>query len=240
VRCEAAGLPAERPCATKPQLAQQMLQRALDAGVPAAWVTGDSVSGDNRSLRLWLEANHRAHVMAVSGKDYVWRAGRQHRVKTLLAALEAEGWCRLRAGDGSQGPRWYDWCWLPWARPLLAAWRRWRLVRRRVSAPPAFTAYVVCAPAATALATVVQVAGSRGTVERCLEEAKGEVGLDHYEVRSWTGWYRHRTLAMWAYALLTGLRAAHLSTTAPLKKMTRGSTQGSLTAFKASRGLACR
>jgi hypothetical protein len=178
--------------------------------------------------------------MAVSGKEYVWRAGRQHQVKTLLAALEAEGWCRLSAGDGSKGPRWYDWCWLPLARPLLAAWRRWLLVRRSVSDPTELTAYVVFAPEATALATVVQVAGSRWTVERCFEEAKGEVGLDHYEVRSWTGWYRHITLAMWAYALLTVLRAAHLSTTPPLKKMTRGSTQGSLTAFKASRGLACR
>ena len=112
-RCEAAGIPAERTFATKPQLAQQMLQRAFDAGVPAAWVTGDSVYGDNRSLRLWLEANHHAYVMAVSGKEYVWHAGRQRQVKTLLAALGTEGWCRLSAGDGSKGPRWYDWCWQP-------------------------------------------------------------------------------------------------------------------------------
>jgi SRSO17 transposase len=217
-----------------------MLKRAFDAGVPAAWVTGDSVYGDNRSLRLWLAANHRAHVMAVSGKAYVWRAGRQHQVTTLLAALGAEGWGRLSAGDGSKGPRWDDWCWLPLARPLLSAWRRWLLVRRSVSDPTELTAYVVFAPAATALAPVVQVAGSRWTVERCFEEAKGEVGLDHYEVRRWTGWYRHSTLALWAYALLTVLRAAHLPTTPPLKKMTQGATQGSLTAFKASRGLACR
>ena len=67
-RCEAAGIPDERSFATKPQLAQQMLRRAFDGGVPAAWVTGDSVYGDNRSLRLWLEENQRAHVMAVSGK----------------------------------------------------------------------------------------------------------------------------------------------------------------------------
>ena len=73
----------------------------------------------------------------------------------------------------------------------------------------------------TALATVVQVAGSRWTVERCFEEAKGEVGLDHYEVRSWTGWYRHITLAMWAYALLTVLRAAHLPDGTTAKKNAR-------------------
>jgi SRSO17 transposase len=239
-RCKGAGIPAERTFVTKPQLAQQMLQRAFDAGITAAWVTGDSVYGDNRSLRLWLEENHRAHVMAVSGKEYVWRAGQQHLVKTLLATLEAEGWCRLSAGAGAKGPRWYDWRWLPLATPLQPAWRRWLLVRRSLSDPTELTAYVVFAPHGTVLATVVQVAGSRWTVERCFEEAKGEVGLDQYEVRSWTGWYRHITLAMWAYALLTALRAAHLPAAPPLKKISQGSTRSSLTAFKTSRGLGCR
>ena len=88
--------------------------------------------------------------------------------------------------------------------------------------------------------TVVPVAGSRWTIERCFEEAKGEVGLDHYEVRSWTGWYRHITLAMWAYALLTVLRAAQQPEAGGLKKIPQGSTRSSLTAFKASRGLVCR
>jgi SRSO17 transposase len=235
-RCKRAGIPAERTFATKPQLAQQMLQRAFDKGVPAAWVTGDSVYGDNRSLRLWLEEDSHAHVLAVSGKEYVWRAGRQQQVKTILAALGAEGWCRLSAGDGAKGPRWYDWCWLPLAAPRQPAWHRWLLVRRSISDPTELTAYVVFAPEATPLATVVQVAGSRWTVERCFEEAKGEVGLDQYEVRSWTGWYRHITLAMWAYALLTVLRAVHLPAAPPLKKMCQGSPRSSLTAFKSARG----
>src|SRR4029434_2099876 len=97
-------------------------------------------------------------------------------------------------------------------------WRRWLLVRRSLSDPTELTAYVVFAPQETALANVVRVAGSRWTVERCCEEAQGEVGLAHYEVRSWTGWYRHSTLAMWAYALLTVLRAAHLPTEEAPKK----------------------
>src|SRR5712692_356684 len=78
------------------------------------------------------------------------------------------------------------------------------------------------------------------TIERCFEEAKGDVGLDQYEVRSWTGWYRHITLVMWAYALLTVLRAAHLPTASPLKKILQGATRSSLTAFKVSRGLVYR
>jgi SRSO17 transposase len=239
-RCKGAGIPAARLFATKPQLAQQMLKRAFDQGVPAAWVTGDSVYGDNRSLRLWLEEHHHAHVLAISGKEYVWRAGRQQQVKTILAALAAEGWCRLSAGDGAKGPRWYDWRWLPLAAPLQPHWRRWLLVRRSLSDPTELTAYVVFAPHGTVLETVVPVAGSRWTVERCFEEAKGEVGLDQYEVRSWTGWYRHITLAMWAYALLTVLRVAHLPAAPPLKKISQGSRRDSLTTFKTSRGLMCR
>ena len=146
----------------------------------------------------------------------------------------------MSAGDGAKGPRWSDWCWLPLAAPLLPAWHRWLLVRRRVSDPTELTAYVVFAPPGTVLETVVQVAGSRWTVEQCFEEAKGEVGLDQYEVRSWTGWYRHITLAMWAYALLTVLRVAHLPAAPPLKKISPGSRRSSLSAFKTSRGLGCR
>ena len=101
------------------------------------------------------------------------------------------------------------------------------------------TAYVVFAPHESALEVVVRVAGSRWTVESCFEAAKGEVGLDQYEVRSWTGWYRHITLAMWAYALLTVLRGAHLPPEEP-KKTLRPANPSSLAAFKATRRLACR
>jgi SRSO17 transposase len=236
-RCQGAGIPADRLFATQPQLARQMLQRAFDAQVPAAWGTGDSVYGDDRRLRVWLEEHERAYVLAVTGKEYVWRAGRQQQGKTILATLATEGWHRMSAGDGTKGPRWYDWMWLPLAAPWQPDWRRWLLVRRSLSAPTALTAYVVFAPQATTLATIVPVAGSRWTVERCFEEAKGEVGLDHYEVRSWTGWYRHITLARWAYALLTVLRAVELPTEDAPKKTLPQPPPSSLAAFKAARGL---
>jgi SRSO17 transposase len=239
-RCPGAGVPAERPFAPKPQLAQQMRQRACDKGVPAAWGTGESVEGDKRSLRLWLEQQHHASVWAVSGKASVWRAGRQPQVKPRLAGLGTEGGCRLSAGAGAKGPRWYEWQWLALAAPRHLDWRRGLLVRRRRSDPTELTAYVVCAPPGATLATVVQVAGRRWTVERCFEEAKGEGGLDQYEGRSWTGWYRQSTLARGAYALLTVLRAAPLPAAPPLKKTAQGSSPSSLSAFKASRGLVCR
>jgi len=234
-RCRRAGIPDDRRFATKPQLAQQMLARALGAGVPATWVAGDSVYGDNRQLRRWLEGEPQAYVLAVSGKEYVWQGWRQRQVKTILANLPAEGWSRLSAGDGTKGPRWYDWRWVPLAPPLEPGWRRWLLVRRSLSEPTELTAYVVFAPQETTLEEVVRVAGTRWTIESCLEAATGEVGLDHYEVRSWTGWYRHITLAMWALALLTGLRAGAIAVEMLKKSPRPQPLRRSLAVFKARR-----
>lgn len=237
-RCRQAGIPAARRFATTPQLAQHMLQRARAAGVPGRWVTGDSVYGNDRRLRVWLEAQPQAYVLAVSGQEYVWLGWQQRQVKTLLATLPEDHWTRLSAGDGAKGPRWYDWQWLPLADPVDPQWRRWLLVRRSISTPNELTAYVVFAPQATALEAVVRVAGSRWTIESSFEAAKGEVGLDDYEVRRWTGWYRHITLAMWAYALLAVLRAGALAVEALKKSLPTPSRTSSLTAFKAERGLA--
>jgi SRSO17 transposase len=156
----------------------------------------------------------------------------------VLAPLPPDGWTRLSAGAGTKGLRWYAWRWLPLAQPMLPAWRRWLLVRRSVSDPKELQAYVVFVPQDTPLAEVVRVAGTRWTIESCFEAAKGEVGLAHYEVRSWTGWYRHMTLAMWALALLTVLRAGAMAMEAFKKSPPRG--LGSLAAFKAQRGLASR
>jgi SRSO17 transposase len=237
-RCRQAGIPEDRRVATKPQLAQQMLARVFAAGMPAPWVTGDSVYGHDRRLRMWLEAQPHAYVLAVSGQEYVWLHERQRQVKTLLATLPEDGWTRLSAGDGAKGPRWYHWRWLPLAEPLEPGWHRWLLVRRSLSEPADLTAYVVFAPQPTTLEEVVRVAGSRWTVESGVEAAKGEVGLDQYEVRSWTAWYRHITLAMWALALLTVMRAGTIAVEM-LKKSLRSPTQTSpLAPFKAKRGLA--
>jgi SRSO17 transposase len=239
-RCRQAGIPEDRRFATKPRLARQMLQRVLATGVPAKWVTGDSVYGDDRRLRLWLEAQPQAYVLAVSGKEYVWLGWQQRQVKTILAALPEDGWTRLSAGDGTKGPRWYDWRWLPLADPMDPSWRRWLLVRRRVSDPTELHAYVVFAPPDTTLAAVVRVAGTRWVIAQLCDAAKGEVGLDHYEVRSWTGWYRHITLAMWALALLTVLRAGAIAVEQLKKSLPPPPEVSPLTAFKASRGLASR
>ena len=239
-RCACAGIPAKRQFATKPALAQRMLEQTFQAGVPATWVTGDSVYGDDRRLRMWVEAQAQAYVLAVSGKEYVWLGWQQRQVKTVLAAWPPDNWTRHSAGAGAKGPRWYDWCWLPLAAPMHPAWCRWLLARRSVSDPTDLTAFVVFAPQTTTLAEAVRAAGMRWTIESSFEAAKGEVGLDHYEVRSWTGWYRHITLAMWAYALLTVVRARHLQEVTLPKKRLGPATPNSLAAFKAARNRGSR
>jgi len=235
-RCRAAGIPDEVAFATKPKLAQAMLERALDAGVPAAWVTADSIYGEVKYLRVWLEARPIGYVLAVSGKDTVvgpdWR---QRRIAAYLADPPADGWRRLSAGAGAKGPRWYDWARLPLIAPLVDGWQRWVLLRRSVTAPDELTAYVCFAPDGATLADLVRVAGSRWTVEICFEAAKQEVGLAEYEVRSWTGWHRHVTLACLAHAFLTILRAHGVD---PAHEALKGGPPaGSLARFKASRRL---
>lgn len=237
-RCRAAGIPDSVPFQTKPALALAMLQRAAAAGLPIGWVTGDCVYGDHRPLRRWLEDTCLPYVLGISGKETVAIEGFSVRVSELLAVRLSDEWTRLSAGDGAKGPRLFDWQRIALDAPALPGWQRWLLVRRNVDDSTALATFLCFAPADTSLATLVEVAGSRWHIEACFEAAKGEVGLDHYEVRSWTGWYRHITLAMWAHALLTVLRAAAVEAEAlPKKGALLPPATGSLAAFKRSRGL---
>lgn len=238
-RCAGAGIPDAVEFTTKPNLAWAMLKRAVEHDVPFGWVTGDSIYGDYRSIRLWLESLPKGYVLAVSGKEYVNRDWQQHRVGELLADLPTDGWTRLSAGNGTKGPRLYDWFRMPLMDPLVEGWKRWLLVRRSLSDPTDLTAYACFAPEDTPLPTLVQVAGSRWAIEASFEEAKGEVGLDQYEVRSWTGWYRHITLVCLAHALLAVVRAAANEPMArgPKRGLMMPATPSSLAAFKTGRGL---
>ncbi len=211
-----AGVPEAVAFATKPELARQMLERAREADVPAAWVTGDSLYGGDRRLRVWLEQQEQPFVLAVAKDEPLWavldKQWGQPRADVIAEHIPAEAWQRLSAGAGAKGPRWYDWARVPLARLHLTAeerqWEHWLLVRRSRSDPTDLAYYVVFAPAGTTLQTLARVAGQRWRIEQSFALAKGEVGLDHYEVRRWAGWYRHMTLAMFALAYLAALRAA--------------------------------
>ena len=182
------GVPETVEFATKPQLARRMLERALEAGLAPAWVLGDEVYGDDRRLRMWLEEREQPYVLAVSGKEYVWLGWRQQRVKTILADLSGQGWERVSAGKGTKGERLYDWTALELAPPMQAGFGRLLLVRRSLEEPHELAAYVVFGRVKATFKQIVRAAGSRWAVEECFESAKGEVGLDQYEVRSWHGW----------------------------------------------------
>jgi SRSO17 transposase len=236
-RCRRAGIPDQRAFATKPTLALQMVQRNLDAGLKLAWVTGDSIYGDDRSLRQWLERHQQPFVLAVSGKEAVWLDTHQRQIKLILAELPPDGWERLSAGAGSKGLRWYDWRRLELSEPPERGFKRWLLIRRSISDPSELTGYIAYARTGTSLVEMVRVAGTRWTVEESIQTAKGEVGLDHYEVRSWTGWYRHITLAMWASAFLSVIRNETGADAAPKKGPHHPPPQSSMASFKASRGL---
>jgi SRSO17 transposase len=236
-RCRRAGIPEQRAFATKPALALQMLQRNVDAGLKLAWVTGDSIYGDDRSLRQWLESHNQPFVLAVSGKEAVWLDSHQRQIKLILSELPADGWERLSAGAGSKGLRWYDWRRLELSQPPERGFKRFLLVRRSISDPSELTGYIAYAKAGASLAEMVRVAGTRWTVEESIQTAKGEVGLDHYEVRSWTGWYRHITLAMWASAFLSVIRKESGAKVAPKKGIYKQGERSSLALFKASRNL---
>jgi SRSO17 transposase len=210
-RCRQAGIPDEVPFCTKPQLALALLERALDAGVPAAWVAADEVYGNDTKFRRTLEAREQAYVVAVRS-DYpvsTWPPfGPPDRwtMAAVVAAALAAGvvqWQRRSAGDGAQGPRWYDWAYLPVRPAVQDGWVHSVLVRRHLERTAEVAYYLVYAPTGTALEEVVTVAGARWTIEDLFKHAKGLVGLDQYEVRSWQGWSRHITLALLAFAALT-------------------------------------
>jgi SRSO17 transposase len=215
-RCRAAGIPDEVAFATKPVQARVMLERALAAGVPASWVTADEVYGQDKRLRVWLEAHQLPYVLATRCTDTVSTGDlRQRQVRALVAEVPDTAWERRSAGAGAHGPRFYDWALVELAASPTAGWGRWLLARRAIPTPtedpadPPELAYYVCAgPAGTTLAELVAVAGTRWAIEETFQGAKNETGLDHYQVRDYTAWYRHITLAMLAHAYLTVTRAA--------------------------------
>ena len=221
-RRSGAGIPEEQEFATKLVLARRMIERAREAGVPFRWVTGDSVYGGDHKMRRWLEAREISYVLAVTSQYQVFYEGARRWVSEIEEMLPQEAWKRRSAGAGTKGERLSDWALLALGEAREGR-RRWLLFRRSVSDRAESAYYVASAPEKTSLEEIVKVAGTRWAIEESFESAKGEVGLDHYEVRSWDGWYRHITLAMFAHAYLTAVRARAVApaTTGSEKKKVR-------------------
>jgi len=204
-------VPDEVAFATKPVLAREMIGEALDTGVPCAFVLADAVYGSDSGLRRMLEERGQSYVLAVRSNHtlrFLTPAGLiQTDPATIADGLEDEAWAAHAAGEGSKGPRLYD-----WARVALSGCReedreRWLLIRRSRNDPHKQAYYLVFCHAGTTLAELAGAAGLRWTIEECFQRAKGDLGLDHCEARSWHGWHRHVSLVMAAAAFLAKLAA---------------------------------
>ncbi len=198
-RCGQAGIGEQVKFATKPKLAQYMLERLLaEHGREAmAWFTADEAYGDNPGLRGWLDDNDLSYVMAVSCDQRFPTPTGPQRADQLAAAAPKRGWQRLSCGPGSKGDRLYDWLLIdPGTHTHLL------LVRRSISKPGELAYYICRSPQPVPVAELVRVAGSRWGVEETFQFAKNETGLDHYQVRRYQAWYRHITLSMLAAAFL--------------------------------------
>ena len=235
-RLREAGVPEGVQFRTKPAIARRMLQRALDAGVLAKWVLADEVYGADYKLRSLLEERHHRYVLAVASNQYVWVGFYQLRVDELIRELSEAAWSRLSCGAGSKGSRVYDWARAKLNCPV-EGWERWALARRSIADPDDLAYYLVFVPAGTSLEELVRAAGRRWSIEQAIEQAKGEVGLDQYEVRSWRGWYRHITLSMLAHAYLAVTRVA-ANAEAAKGGAPRPAGASSLAEFRRKRGLA--
>ena len=181
VRCAAAGISDAVGFQTKPQLAQGMLQRALDIGVPFGWVTGDTVYGGDRRLRVWLEQQAIPHVMAVKCTEPLLamtdQGPGQVPAERLLAEVEPAQWLRLSAGEGSKGKRLYDGVRVPlWRLGWPANVGFWLLARRSISDPRELAFYVWFAPAATSWPPWSGSPAAAGGSRRPLSRQKARLG----------------------------------------------------------------
>jgi SRSO17 transposase len=232
-RCARAKIPQTITFQTKDQLAREMLESAWERAVPMAWVTGDEVYGDAAALRDSIADHHRLYVLAVRSNTRVWLERpqlvepQQKRygppATTLVIAANAQPmmsvaamvqswpdhvWQRLNMAAGEKGPRIYDWGCQRVVEPRdsMPGPDGWLLARRSVSDPGEIAYYLSNAPESTPLQTMASVGSARYTVEQCIEEGKGDAGLDAYQIRHWPSWHRHITLSMMAHAWLASVR----------------------------------
>jgi SRSO17 transposase len=215
-RLRAAHVPEEAGFTTKPRLALGMVERAIKAGVPFAWVAADTVYGTGE-VETALRRAGKGYVLGVSAtqpfSSWIGKPEVAGTAEEIARGLEPSAWVRLSAGEGTKGERLYDWAYLELAD--LAAdeydpdrsglWTRGLLIRRSL-ADGKLAFFPTWCPAGTPVETLVAVEGRRWAIEDAFETAKNELGLDHNETRSWHGWHRHVSLVMLAFAMMAAVR----------------------------------
>ena len=210
-------VPAAVGFATKPRLAVGMIERALEAGVPFTWVATDSIYGVGE-VESMLRRAGKGYVLGVTGthrfRSWGKKPGWSGTAETIATGLPPAVYVRLPAGDGTKGPRLYDWAYLELADLEAedvgyvgspAVWTRGLLIRRSL-ADQSLAFFTTWCPKGTPLEVLVRVEGCRWAIEDGFETAKNELGLDHNETRSWHGWHRHVSLVMLAFAMLAAIQ----------------------------------
>ncbi len=193
-RHTAAGIPAGTRFASKITLAERMLARAFAADVPARWVVADSFYGRSGPFRRWLEEHDQPYAVMISRTNAVDYRGRRIRVEQITELL----------ADADASP----WLCLTLAEECAVGMRHWLLIRRDADDPRDDRYWLAYGPAETSKEELVRVCDTRWQVEECFAQAKGEVGMDQYEVRTWTAWHRFITLCLLAHAFLVVVRQA--------------------------------
>jgi len=185
-----------------------MIGRAIEADVPFSWFTADEVYGQAKYLQAWLEEQGVFYVMAIRRSDTLTTITGEQRADPLIAAAPARSWQRISVGTGAHGLREFHWARIPVRTTTRRPGRgHWLLARRSLHDPTDIAYYACYGPRRSSTADLAWIAGSRWHIEECFQQAKGEAGLDHYQVRSWRAWYAHITLSMLALAWLAASRA---------------------------------
>jgi len=207
-RCRAARIPAAVRFATKLTLARRMLDRAFAAGVPAGWVVADSAYGRSHAFRRWLEGHGRAYALMVPSTHAVQYQGRRQTAAKLAERLPDSAWRSVTVGVGTPSADQQAWVCLPLSETCAPGLRRWLLIRRSGDDGRELSYYLAYGPEDTPEADLRRVCGVRWQIEECFAQAKGDVGLDQYEVRTWDAWHRFVTLCLLAHAGLVVMRQA--------------------------------
>ncbi len=208
VRRAEAGVPEGIAFRNKIELAERMLERAFAAGVPARWVVADSFYGRSHAFREWLEERGRPYAVMVPKTNAIPLGGRKKKIERHVERLPEDAFSEVRPARYGGGRRPWEWACLDLAADPEKGMSRWLLVRRSTDDPDDRGFYQAYGPEGTPIEDLVGVCQDRWAIEQCFAEAKGEVGLDHYEVRRWNAWHRHTTLCLLAHAFLVVVRLA--------------------------------
>ncbi len=234
LRWQACEIPADVRFRTEPELALEMVRDLIEREViPFQWVTCDEHFGQIPGFLDGIAALGKWYFAEVPSDTRVWLttpaveppgpsllgrprvrlrvrldAPRSQEMREIAARLPKSKWHRLTIHEGSKGPLVAEFAFLrvTTVRNRLPGPRVWAVFRRSLENPPELKYYLSNAPTTYTPQPLAEMTGQRWPIETVLEEAKGEVGMDHYETRTWRGWHHHMAQTFLAHHFLVQVR----------------------------------